>query len=180
MNSVEGSYLKFFSGFSLHNEATLFADFIPPYDTVAAGFSYGAQQALEYALQSEKRIDRLILLSPAFFQTQKPSFIRAQLRYFDTDKENYIRRFLENVAYPCAYDLSSFLKEGSKEELEALLRYRWSLEKIDKLKAKGVTVEVFLGDQDKIIDANAAYDFFRTHTVVYTLKGCGHLLKGST
>ena len=40
-----------------------------------AGFSYGAQQAFEYVYHATERIDRLILLSPAFFQTQKPSFV---------------------------------------------------------------------------------------------------------
>ena len=41
-------------------------------------------RAFEYVYHfTTQRIDTLILISPAFFQTEKPSFIRTQLRYFE-------------------------------------------------------------------------------------------------
>jgi len=43
-------------------------------DYCVAGFSCGAQQAFEYVYHSKKRIDRLILLSPAFFQREQLLF----------------------------------------------------------------------------------------------------------
>ena len=167
----------YFSGFSLENEEGLFAEYIADSAYTVAGFSYGAQLAFEYAYKSSRRIDRLILLSPAFFQTQKPSFIRTQLRYFDTNKEAYVKQFLENVAYPASTHLERYLKVGTKETLEALLSYVWEKEKIEALQKRGITIEVFVGDEDKIIDTKEAIAFFKTCTTLYTIKNTGHLLE---
>ena len=167
---------SYFNGFSLHNEEKLFSEYLIESDLCVAGFSYGAQQAFEYAYNATTRIDRLILLSPAFFQTQKPSFIRTQLRYFEIDKASYVTQFLKNVAYPGKVDLKAYLKAGKKEELEALLNYRWDPTKIQILLDRGTTIEVFLGGKDKIIDAEAAFVFFSPLVTTYLVKDAGHLL----
>jgi pimeloyl-ACP methyl ester carboxylesterase len=168
--------MKYFNGFSLHNEANLFADFIVDSQTTVAGFSYGAQLALEYVYTSKERIDKLILLSPAFFQTQKSSFIRTQLRYFEADKQTYIKQFLENVSYPSGIDLVPYLQTGTKEELYALLTYVWEVEKIQTLIDKGITIEVFLGEEDKIIQSKDALAFFSKLCTTYSIKNAGHSL----
>ncbi|DAB41015.1 MAG TPA: hypothetical protein CFH81_01590 [Sulfurovum sp. UBA12169] len=169
--------MKFFNGFSLRGEEKFFDGILMDTDMCVAGFSYGAQKALEYAFASKERIDRLILISPAFFQTQKPSFTKAQLRYFEMDKEGYIDRFLQNAAYPSCTDLYPYLRSGTKEELETLLTYTWEKEKFRSLLNKGVTVEIFLGNKDKIIDADAAFSFFSPLASTYFIKDAGHLLK---
>jgi len=168
--------MKYFSGFSLQHEEALFKDYLIENDMTVAGFSYGAQQALEYAYASKERIDRLILLSPAFFQTQKASFVRAQLRYFEAGQEAYVKQFLKNVAYPSKMDLEPYLQTGTKEELHALLTYVWEAEKIQTLLDRGLTIEVFLGEKDKIISLRDAYDFFTQSCTVYLIKNAGHLL----
>ncbi len=106
--------MNYFHGFSLQNEEELFSQYLINSDYCVAGFSYGAQQAMEYVYHSKKRIDRLILLSPAFFQMQKPSFIRTQLRYFEAGQEAYVKQFLANVTYPSSLDLSNYLKSRDK------------------------------------------------------------------
>ena len=181
--SVKRFYAKYFkmvyfNGFSLHNEEELFKEFVVESDLCVAGFSYGAQKAFDYVYHSKERIDRLILLSPAFFQTQKTSFTRTQLRYFEAGKEAYVKQFLANVAYPSNLDLSNYLKVGTKEELEALLTYTWDKQKIQEVLDRGTTIEVFLGKDDKIIDAQAAFDFFASLTTTYFIKSVGHLLRG--
>ena len=168
--------MRYFNGFSLRGEEQLFEEILPGTETTVAGFSYGAQQALEYALHSSCRIDRLILISPAFFHNQKESFIRAQLRYFESDKDAYIQTFLKNVAYPSDRDLTSYLHPGNKESLEALLNYQWKAEDLHTLQQKGIQVEVFLGAEDRIIDAEVAYAFFSELTTTYLIKKAGHLL----
>jgi len=169
--------MRYFSGFSLSNEAVLFKPYIIDSDYCVAGFSYGAQQAFEYVYQSKERVDRLILLSPAFFQTQKPSFIRAQLRYFEAGQEAYVNQFLSNVSYPSSVDLCSYLEVGTKEELEALLSYTWDGEKIQEVLQRGTTIEVFFGEEDKIIESKKAFDFFAPLTTTYFIKRAGHLLQ---
>lgn len=169
--------MRYFNGFSLRGEERFFSEYLIQNDLCVAGFSYGAQQAFEYVYNTTQRVDRLILLSPAFFQSQKPSFIRTQLRYFKNSREAYIKQFLANTAYPSQVDLSACLSTGTQEELEALLSYRWESEKIRKITGRGTTIEVFLGSEDKIIDAPAAFDFFAGKTVTYWIKGAGHLLK---
>jgi pimeloyl-ACP methyl ester carboxylesterase len=171
--------VKYFSGFSLQKEASLFTNFLIHTDTTVAGFSYGAQLALEYAYASTERIDRLILLSPAYFQTQKPSFIRAQLRYFEADKDAYIAQFLKNVSYPSTFDLSTYLNIGSVKDLEALLTYTWETEKIESLLARGITIEVIMGTEDKIVNTLEAQKFF-SKTTNYILKDTGHSLHHKT
>jgi len=168
--------MKFFHGFSLQNEEELFNQYLITSDYCVSGFSYGAQQALDYVYHSKKRIDRLILLSPAFFQNQKPSFIRTQLRYFEDGQKAYVDQFISNVSYPSSLDLSAFLKVGTKEELETLLNYVWDKDKIEEILHRGTSIEVFLGAKDKIIDAQAAFDFFGSLTTTYFVKNSGHLL----
>ena len=168
----------YFNGFSLQNEKELFAPYLVDSDYCVAGFSYGAQQAFEYVYHAKERIDRLILLSPAFFQTQKPSFIRTQLRYFEAGKEEYVKQFLANVTHPSCLDLSNYLKVGTKEELEALLSYTWDNKKIQEVLDRGTTIEVFFGQDDKIIDAQQAFDFFAPLTTTYFIKRVAHVLRG--
>jgi len=173
----ERSYVRYFNGFSLQNEEKLFSEYLVEGDLCVAGFSHGAQRAFEYVYESKERIDRLILLSPAFFQTQKPSFIRTQLRYFEAGQEAYVKQFLDNATHPSSLDLSNYLKVGTKEELEALLTYRWDKEKIQEVFDRGTTIEVFLGNEDNIIDAQAAFDFFSSLTTTYFMKDVGHVLR---
>jgi len=176
MKHAGRSSLRYFNGFSLRGEEELLSPYLIESDLCVAGFSYGAQQALEYALHTKERVDRLILLSPAFFQTQKPSFVRAQLRYFDAGRDTYVSQFLQNVAYPSSIDLSPYLCVGKKSELEALLGYVWEEEKMRTVQERGTVIEVFLGGRDKIIDAVAAHDFFAPLCVTYYIKEAGHLL----
>ena len=168
--------MRYFNGFSLRGEERFFREWLSASEHCVAGFSYGAQQALEYTYRTRERVDRLMLFSPAFFQTQKASFIRTQLRYFESDTQAYTAQFLKNVAYPSDTDLSSFLYEGSKSELEALLSYRWEQEKIEEIQRRGTVIEVFLGLEDRIIDPETAFAFFSRTAVCYKMKGAGHLL----
>ena len=170
--------MKYFNGFSLQNEEDLFTEYLTDDACSVAGFSYGAQQAFEYAYTRNARIDRLILLSPAFFQTQKASFKRTQLRYFEAGKEAYVKQFLENVSYPSNVNLTPYLSLGTKDELDALLSYFWEDEKIQTLLDRGTTIEVFLGDEDKIINVKDAHAFFTKQCITYSMKNCGHILKG--
>ena len=169
--------MKYFNGFSLQGEKELFAPYLLNSDYCVAGFSYGAQQAFEYVYHATERIDRLILLSPAFFQTEKPSFIRTQLRYFEAGQEAYVKQFLANTAYPSNLDLSHYLDVGTKEELEALLSYTWDQKKIQEVLDRDTTIEVFLGEEDKIINAQKAFEFFAPITTTYFIKRVGHVLK---
>jgi RNA recognition motif-containing protein len=41
---------------------------------------------------------------------------------------------------------------------------------------KNIKIEVFLGQLDKIIDAQAVYDFFKPYATVYFIKNSGHIL----
>jgi len=169
--------MKYFSGFSLANEEQFFSDYLIDSDYAVAGFSYGAQKALEYAYGTEERIDRLILISPAFFQNHKKSFVKTQLRYFKLDAESYKKEFLKNVVYPSTINLDDYVASGSYDELEALLTYVWEEEKIKTLLNRGVKIEVFMGDSDKIVDAEKSFEFFSKLLSTYLLKGKGHLLK---
>ena len=177
MMSVKISFVKYFNGFSLQNEEEHFKRYVVNSDLCVAGFSFGAQKAFDHVYSAKERIDRLILLSPAFFQTKKASFIRTQLRYFEAGKDAYVDQFLQNTAFPSKTDLKEYLKIGSKEELETLLTYRWDEDKIKEVQDRGTVIEVFLGAKDRIIDAQEALDFFAPLVTSYYIKDAGHLLR---
>jgi len=168
--------MKYFHGFSLKNEKILFENYLPKSCYTVAGFSYGAQLAFEYVYASNTRIDRLILLSPAFFQTEKRSFIRTQLRYFEAGREAYVKQFLKNVTYPSSFALHKYLNIGTEKELNSLLSYVWDAKKFKEILNRGTKIEVFIGNEDKIIKSEDAISFFRDISTLYTIKKSGHLL----
>ena len=170
--------MRFYSGFGLRDESELFRTYLRNSDYTVAGFSKGAIEALEYTWQTAQRVDLLQLLSPAFFQSQTERFKRLQLLYFTKDPVAYRQRFLQNCAAPSDTDLSRYQAETQKRSLEYLLYYRWEVGKIKEILQRGVRIEVYLGSEDRIIDAQAAKDFFARYASVYYLKGCGHILEG--
>lgn len=166
----------YFSGFCLENEACLFDEYRQINDFTVSGFSYGAIKAFEEVLNSDERVDTLQLFSPAFFQTQDKKFKRMQLMFFKKDAQAYCDNFLENIAYPSSLDTNKYFNLGTYDELEELLTYEWSEEKLQSLVNKGVKIEVFLGEKDKIIDSKKANDFFVNYATVYYIKEKGHIL----
>ena len=167
----------YFNGFALKGEEKFFKEELIENDFSVAGFSYGAQKAFEYVYNSTERIDRLILLSPAFFQNHKKSFIRTQLRYYKADESSYTKEFLKNVVYPSDINLYEYFDTNKYEELEDLLSYVWDKKKILELIERGITIEVFMGADDKIVNAEKSYEFFSPLTTVYLFKNRGHLLQ---
>ncbi|WP_201353087.1 pimelyl-ACP methyl ester esterase BioV [Hydrogenimonas urashimensis] len=170
----------FFSGFSLKGEKKIFSEYLERYGKnpyVVAGFSYGAIRALEYAVASQKRIDRLILLSPAYFKEVSKAFVKTQMVHYRKDPDAYIEKFLANAASPASFDLDPFRSDSTPEELEELLGYEWPSAHFKTLLARGVKIETFLGGEDRIVDAHKAHRFFKRYTTSYLFKPFGHLLR---
>jgi hypothetical protein len=170
--------VKFYSGFSLSGEDVLFNPFLNHGDFCVSGFSYGCIKAVEYSLSAKTRIDKLQLFSPSFFNTQDEKFKRLQLMFYSKDKQTYIKNFLQNVSYPSSRDLSIYMKEGTYDQLHELLFYEWDKSKIMTLLQKGILIEVYLGEVDKIINTKIANEFFKScGCEVYFFKSCGHILQ---
>ena len=167
---------NYFSGFCLVNEEELFHDYIIKNDFTVSGFSYGAIKAFEEVLNSNQRVDKLQLFSPAFFQTKDKKFKRMQLMFFKKDEYAYCNTFLKNITNPSNIDCSKYFTQGSYEELDELLNYEWSDEKLSVLVQKGTKIEVFLGSEDKIVDSSKAKEFFTKYATVYYMKNVGHIL----
>lgn len=167
----------FYSGFSLKEDDTFFKEYLLDQEYVVAGFSYGAIQAFEFALKTDKRIDRLQLFSPAFFQTKNERYFKMQLGAYSADKDAYLRLFIDNCFSPALNDGSAQIKPDRYESLKALLYYVWEEEKIKTLIDRGVEIEVYLGGKDKIIDAQKAFDFFTPFARTHLIKDAGHFLK---
>ena len=171
--------MLFFSGFGLKNEEMLFNFWLEKNDFCVAGFSYGAIKAVEYCLNSESRVDRLILLSPAFFNDKDSKYKRMQLMFYSKDKQAYTNNFLQNITNGSNVDLTPYLNSTNKEQLEELLYYSWSKKKLQTIASIGTTIEVILGGKDKIIDAKKAKEFFEDVATVYYIKDANHILESS-
>lgn len=170
--------MKFFSGFSLQNDREFFKSFIKDTHYTVAGFSYGAILAFEYTkdmLEKGKRVDTLQLFSPAFFETKSDQFKQLQLRGYRKNPQIYLSKFIAGCFAPHAIkDIS--LKESNIKELTELLYYKWNLDTLVELKNKGVVIEVYLGDQDQIIDTQGANNLFIEVATVITIKDANHFL----
>ena len=169
--------MKFYSGFALVNDEALFKSWLREGDYSVAGFSYGAIEAFEYAYASKARIDTLQLFSPAFFQTKPKRYKTMQLEAFKKDRLGYLGAFLHNCYYPAkVQNLLELDKEATAEDLERLLFYEWDRARLEALKSRGVEIEVYLGEADKIIDAAKAKAFFQAFATIYWLPSRGHFL----
>ena len=152
--------MLYFSGFCFEGEREIFSHLPLEQDEFSlTGFSYGAIKAFKYALKSVregKRIQSLNLISPAFFQTQSPAFLKMQLLGFRKDSQNYVQNFLALCGNPNA----KYFKAGRLEELTK----------------RGVKINVFLGGSDKIIPPLEAREFFLPYSVVFFYKDFNHCL----
>lgn len=169
--------MKFYSGFSLSKDKQLFEPYLKDSQYCIAGFSYGAIKAFEEAKNSKKRIDTLQLFSPAFFQNKSQKFIRTQNMYFSKDKAAYLENFLSACFLPAEVDANVEREEGSAEDLEELLSFVWMAEELKALQDRGIEIEVYLGSEDKIIDAQAAKEFFLPYATTYMINHAGHTLE---
>lgn len=171
--------MRFFSGFSLTNEQHYFKRWIKASEYTVAGFSYGAIKAFRYVHETSSRIDTLQLISPAYFQDKTEGFKRLQLKGFAKDPAAYRSRFLEScfAPYPVG-DIET--KEDGSDDLETLLRFEWPKEGLKHLNERGVRIEVYLGEKDAIIDADAAGRYFKPYATTFFLKNANHFLQGET
>jgi len=160
--------MKYFNGFCLCNEKELFNEYLEDGEYIVAGFSKGAQNALEYVLNTDKRIDKLQLISPAFFDYPE-KIVELNLAAFRKNKEEYVKNFLkkaglEDFRYVC---------ECSEDELKRLFTFDWEIIK----EIKNVKIEVFLGEFDRILALKKAYEFFKEYADVYLIKKANHFLR---
>lgn len=169
--------MKFYSGFSLSDEKKLFEPYLKESEYTICGFSYGAIKAFEDALKSSDRVDTLQLFSPAFFQDKSEKFKRLQMIYFNKDPKAYLENFLSSCFFPVPIDQSISLQKGSEEELRELLYYEWKMDRLKALADKGVQIEVYLGNEDRIIDPYKAKEFFLPFATTYMINGAGHTLQ---
>ncbi|MDO7252714.1 pimelyl-ACP methyl ester esterase BioV [Helicobacter cappadocius] len=168
----------YFSGFCFEGEEILFTDFSHKSIYDISGFSYGAQKATEEVfnrLKKNQRVQKLILYSPAFFEDKNEAYKRLQILSFKKNRQAYIQNFLDKAG--ADQECNKYFKEGILEELEALLSYKWCKDKLEYIIKKGVSIEVYLGGNDRIIDANTTKDFFASLAVVCFMKGFNHCLK---
>ena len=173
----------FFNGFLLKNEEKFFSSILDTSHFSVAGFSYGSILALEYVLKnletSQKRIDKLQLFSPAFFDISDKKFVRTQLFYFAKERENYQQTFINNVFYPKKLeDFEVEFKENDKKDLEKLLTFDWEsqAENLEKIAKSGIKIESYFGEKDKIIDSLKAFEFFKKYSQACFFKEKGHIL----
>ncbi|CAA6815500.1 MAG: Unknown protein [uncultured Campylobacterales bacterium] len=169
--------MKYFSGFALENEKKLFSSYLDNNEFSVAGFSYGAIKAFEFAYSSTSRLDKLILISPAFFETKQQRYKTLQLQAYKQNKDLYIKSFLKNITKPNDFDMQKFLSDDNDiSQLEKLLTYKWDKQKLRELIDKGTQIEVYLGSADKIIDHQNAYNMFKKYATVYYIKDASHTL----
>jgi len=171
--------MQFFSGFSLQNEDYLFDSYINKSDYSVCGFSYGAIKALFHVkqqLELGNRVDRLQFFSPAFFQTKSDKFKRLQMLAHSKNRLEYMKQFIDSCFAPHEKKIVEF-KKSTKDELHELLNYKWKSDDFRFLISKGVSIEVYLGGEDKIIDVDGAREFFIELSDLTYIKSANHFLQ---
>ncbi len=165
--------MRYFSGFCLKDESELFESFTCKSDFSVVGFSYGAQKAFEYVSTCRERVDILQLISPAFFMDKSEKYKKLQTISFRKDSDLYCKNFLKNAK---SKEISRYFVKGSLEELKELLFYEWDREKLNEIKNRGIEIEVYLGEDDKIINSLHTKEFFQEFATIYYIKNKGHIL----
>lgn len=167
--------MRYYSGFALKNEEELFDVILEKYEGnySVAGFSKGAIDAFKYCLKSEDRIDTLILISPAFFNSKSRLFLKTQYKLFNKNPKQYVDNFLERAT---TLSLDKYKILPGISELEELLEYRWNIEDIKYLKSKGTKIIVFVGESDNIVDSNEVFEFFSKECISFFIKKRDHFL----
>lgn len=166
----------FYSGFCLDGEEELFHEFLPQYgDSFVAGFSYGSIAALRRAL-SDTAANKLILLSPAYYAHKDKTFKEAQLAAFLADAALYRLKLLKKSGLSME-DGEKYGKDGTAEELKELLYFDWNRAAFDTLAQRGVKIEVFIGENDRVVEPDASAGFFEEFATVYRLKNKNHILR---
>jgi len=118
----------------------------------------------------------LYLFSPSFFNTQSDSFKNKQLSTFKLHQEIYIQTFYKKCMF-IDEDIERFKTIDSILKLEKLLFYEWKSEILEKVIKKGITIKVFLGNKDLIVDIEKSASFFESYCDISIIKDVGHILK---
>jgi hypothetical protein len=168
--------MRFYSGFALSWDQHFFDPYLKHSEYTVSGFSYGAIKAAQYAVESRERIDTLQLFSPAFFQTKKESFRRLQMGGYLKDPQRYLENFLTSCFAPLPVSPIT-LGDHDTESLHELLYFEWTNEMMEKIRAKGTAIEVYLGLEDQIIDVAGAREFFLPYATVTSIKRANHFLQ---
>jgi pimeloyl-ACP methyl ester carboxylesterase len=168
--------VKFFSGFCVEGERELFAQYLPSREAYVAGFSYGAIEAIEYATSTKEFFKKLILLSPAYYAHKDEEFCGMQYAAFVADPQLYRIKLLKRSGLD-EETAAKYAKMGTKEELDKLLHFKWSAELFETLKVKGVSVEIYIGSADRVVESEASAQFFRQYGAVYYIKNKNHFLR---
>ena len=92
-------------------------------------------------------------------------------------RDRYIEQFLKNLSYPSNVNLKQYLSIGTFEELNSLLSYIWNRNRVLELINREITIEVFIGGKDKIVNSIDSFNFFSNITTTYLLKNLGHILR---
>ncbi len=168
--------MTYYSGFSLVDDDVFFKEYLIDSPYCVSGFSYGAIRAFEYVLNTTRRVDKLQLFSPAFFQNRDDKFKRLQLLSFKKNEDAYIEQFISKcfVPFKCKYII---IKKDSYSGLKELLEHEWNSVLLNQLRDSGVVIEIFLGSDDAIIDAYFVKEFFQPFGTVFFINGANHFLQ---
>jgi len=163
----------FWDGFCIKNGKQLLGKYRDLAPLRIGGFSYGAQQVWELLKKGGTgRIVKVQLFSPAYFDSLSDRWKKLNLERFKQDREGYLKEFYRRALIPPKYQNWECLhRQEMEEELKKLLTYRWK-----KIDLTGLDLEVYLGERDRIIDLEGAYQFFKKLGRVYLIKGVGHSL----
>ncbi|MEA1918082.1 MAG: pimelyl-ACP methyl ester esterase BioV [Campylobacterota bacterium] len=168
--------MKYFSGFTCRDEQYLFEEFIDKSEFSICGFSYGAQKALNKALNSTSRVDKLQLFSPAIFQNRSEKFKKLQLKLYNANSALYVQNFRINSYSPQPYDEDILLSAHNEDELRELLYYEYSKNDLQELERRGVDIEVYYSCSDKITTCKDVKDIFLDYATLYEIKSANHFL----
>lgn len=166
--------MKFFSGFGFSGEDELFEELLDSSEYAVAGFSFGAQKALQEALNL-KRVQKLTLISPGVFTHLSYEEKRKQIELFRAKKEVYLSMFYKKCGAKDEHQ--KYFKNPSLKELEELFSYEWKESDLSSICKKGCKIEVYIGDRDKIVDIEGIKRLFMPYSTLYIHHGVGHILK---
>ncbi len=168
--------MPFYNGFSLRGEEIFFKKYLKNSKYCVSGFSYGAIRALNYALTCTQRVDTIQLFSPIFFQNRSKKFKDIQLVAYKKNSDRYLKNFITSCFMPLHVKNILHAKH-TLGQLHELLYYNYDINNLKTIIKKGINIEIYLGEYDKIVDSHEVKEFFLPYATIYLIKNANHFLQ---
>ncbi|MEY4504366.1 MAG: hypothetical protein RL154_660, partial [Pseudomonadota bacterium] len=113
--------------------------------------------------------------SPAYFCNISSDVKYSEIVIFNSHQKLWFKQFYSKCGAIKSYCSSV---NATEENLKKLFYYNWSKDNFNILSQKGISIDIFFGSDDKILQIDDAIEFFKPFVrQIFLIKNASHTLK---